>query len=74
MAVEGLSTTTTPNTVRRRTLRPIESWMVGTFFEGFGVLVKRGFIDASIVDDLMSLHVIGYWQKYEPVLLGCGSR
>ncbi|MGD0804564.1 MAG: hypothetical protein ABSA11_10895 [Candidatus Bathyarchaeia archaeon] len=51
-----------------------EAWrkssMVSTFFEGLGVLVKRGFIDASIVDDLMSLHVIGYWQKYEPVYVG----
>jgi meiotically up-regulated gene 157 (Mug157) protein len=31
--------------------------------------VKRVFIDASIVDDLMSLHIIGYWQKYEPIFI-----
>ncbi len=43
---------------------------VGTYFEGLGVLGKRGFIDHTIVDDLMSLHIIGWWQKFEPVCVG----
>jgi len=43
---------------------------VGTFFEGIGVLVKRGFIDAAIVDDLMSMYIIGWWEKHEPVYIG----
>ena len=51
-----------------------EAWrkyaMVSTFFEGLGVLVKRGFIDAAIVDDLMSMYIIGYWQKYESINIG----
>jgi hypothetical protein len=48
-----------------------EAWnkilWVATFFEGLGVLVKRGFIDTAIVDDLMSMYVIGFWQKIEPL-------
>ncbi len=34
------------------------------YLEGIGVLVKRGLIEASFVDDLMSSVVIGYWEKY----------
>jgi len=42
--------------------------VIGNFFEGLGVLVKRGFIDPTLVDDLMSMYVIGFWQKMEPYL------
>ena len=34
------------------------------YLEGVGVLVKRGLIDPSFVDDLMSGRVINYWEKY----------
>jgi hypothetical protein len=34
------------------------------YLEGVGVLVKRGLIDSSFVDDLMSARVINYWEKY----------
>jgi hypothetical protein len=48
-----------------------EAWRMlialGTFFEGLGVLAKRGFIDPAVVDDLMSMFVIVWWEKYEPV-------
>jgi hypothetical protein len=43
---------------------------IGTFFEGIGVLVKRGFIDATLVDDMMSSFIILWWQKFEPVTIG----
>jgi hypothetical protein len=36
---------------------------IGTFFEGIGVLVKRGLIDPTLVDDLMSNSVVVYWEK-----------
>ena len=39
---------------------------IGNFFEGVGILVKNGFIDASLVDDLMSGYVVRFWQRYEP--------
>ena len=36
------------------------------FLEGLGVLVRRGLIDPSLVDDLMSGAILGYWEKFEP--------
>jgi hypothetical protein len=37
---------------------------VNMYLEGVGVLVKRGLIDPSFVDDLMSSVIISYWEKY----------
>jgi len=42
---------------------------VGTFFEGVGVMVKRGLIDATLVDDLMSGHVVSSWERFEPLIM-----
>jgi len=39
------------------------------FLEGLGVLVRRGLIDPSLVDDLMSGLVISYWEKFEPIFV-----
>jgi len=39
------------------------------YLEGLGVLVRRGLIDPSLVDDLMSGFIIGYWQKLEPYIV-----
>jgi hypothetical protein len=33
------------------------------FYEGLGVLVKRGFIDPHFVDDLLGGTIINYWEK-----------
>jgi hypothetical protein len=33
------------------------------FYEGLGVLVKRGLIEPSLIDDLMSAMVVSYWDK-----------
>jgi hypothetical protein len=48
-----------------------EKWskrvIVGTYLEGLGVFVKRGFIDPRLVDDLMSSYILTYWQKFGPV-------
>ena len=40
---------------------------IGTFLEGLGVFVKRGFIDPTLVDDLMSSYIVEFWQKHGPV-------
>ena len=37
---------------------------VNLYLEGIGVLVKRSLIAPSLVDDLMSSVIIGYWEKY----------
>jgi hypothetical protein len=41
--------------------------LIGAYYEGLGVFVKRGFIDPTLVDDLMSMYIIGFWQKFEPI-------
>jgi len=42
---------------------------VNMYLEGIGVLVKRGLIEPSLVDDLMSSVIVGYWEKYSPYIL-----
>ena len=39
------------------------------YLEGIGVLVRRGLIDVSLVDDLMSGFVIGFWEKLGPYMV-----
>ncbi len=41
---------------------------IGTFFEGIGVLVKRGLVDVTLVDDLMSGHIVSGWEKFGPLV------
>jgi hypothetical protein len=43
-----------------------KSAAIANYFEGVGVLVERGLIDASYVDDLMSGGLMRYWEKVEP--------
>jgi len=48
--------------------------IVGGFLEGLGVFVKRGFIDATLVDDLMSSYIVSYWQKFGTIALEFRKR
>jgi hypothetical protein len=43
---------------------------VQAFLEGVGVLLKRGFIDIEMVDDLLSIVVRLYWEKYGSIVQG----
>jgi len=38
--------------------------LLSHYFEGAGVLVKRGLIDSSLVSDLLSEEFIDYWEKF----------
>ena len=38
------------------------------FYEGIGLLVKRGLIDVEMVEDFMSGVIMGFWGKYGPIL------
>ena len=38
--------------------------------EMFGVMVRRGLLDISLVDDVFSGGVLMLWNKYKPVVLG----
>jgi hypothetical protein len=39
------------------------------YLEGIGVLVRRGFIDVSLVDDLMSGAIVVFWEKLGPYIV-----
>jgi hypothetical protein len=41
---------------------------VGSFFEGLGVLIKNKQISPELVDDLISQHIITYWEKFGPIM------
>lgn len=49
--------------IEPRSLRGV----LGKYLEGIGVLIERGLIDPTLVDDLMSSAVLMYWQKFGPV-------
>jgi hypothetical protein len=38
------------------------------YFEGAGVLVKRGLIDPSMVADLLAEEFFGFWEKFGPLI------
>jgi len=37
------------------------------YYEGIGVMIKRGLIDPTFVDDIMSGEILRVWEKFEPV-------
>lgn len=41
---------------------------LANYYEGVGVLVKRGLIDVSFVDDLMSGGIMLYWEHFHDVV------
>ena len=47
---------------------------VALYFEGIGVLVKKGLIDSNIVADLMQTPIIQYWDSIEDVILEMRDR
>jgi hypothetical protein len=51
------------------------SWLsIGAFFNGVGVLVKRGKIDIDIVEELLANAVLIAWVRMEPIILGWRER
>jgi hypothetical protein len=47
---------------------------IGKYYEGIGVLVKRGLVDPTFVDDLMSTGILRYWEKFEPIVRETRAR
>jgi hypothetical protein len=39
------------------------------FYEGLGVLVKRGLIDINLVEDLFSQRIVWHWERFEKLFL-----
>jgi hypothetical protein len=52
--------------------RNIKDWAsfnsFSMYYEGLGVMIKRGLIEPTIVDDVMSGEIIRVWEKFEPVV------
>jgi hypothetical protein len=48
--------------------------LIATFFEGIGVFVKRSLIDAALVDDMMSVYIIGFWGTFGPFIIEFRKR
>jgi hypothetical protein len=48
--------------------------LLSTFFEGLGVLVAKGLIDISLIEDLLSQRVIWYWEHMKPIMLEARRR
>jgi hypothetical protein len=42
---------------------------VGMFFEGIGILLKRGLIDIDLVDDMFTTPIKRIWKKIENIIL-----
>ena len=42
--------------------------MVMNWFESFGSLLKKGFLDADLVYEVVPTNATTFWQKYEPVV------
>ena len=40
------------------------------YFEGVGVLVRRGLIDPELVYDIMYGSIISFWEKHETIIQG----
>ena len=45
-----------------------------SFYSGLGVLIKRGLIDSTLVDDLMVGSIMGLWEKMEPFCIDARER
>jgi len=51
------------------------SWLsVGAYFNGIGVLVRRGKIDFALVEELLANSVFIAWIRMEPIIMGWRSR
>jgi len=44
------------------------------FYEGIGVIVRRGLIDPELVYDLMYGSIIGFWERHEVIIQGIRDR
>ena len=53
----------------RRSIR-----ILGTYFEGIGVLVKEDLIDIRIVAELMTSSIMSFWEKLTPVVEDARKR
>ena len=44
-------------------------WELANFYEGIGVYLKRGLLDAGMIDDFLSGPIRIFWEKLRPIIL-----
>ena len=48
----------------------VQKWdLLSHYFEGAGILVKKGLIDPSLVSDLLSEEFVSYWERISPFIM-----
>jgi hypothetical protein len=48
----------------------VQKWdLLSHYFEGAGILVKKGLIDPSLVSDLFSEEFVSYWERISPFVM-----
>jgi len=47
---------------------------IAGYFEGIGILVNKRLIDISLVENLMSIHIIWFWNRIEPLSVEMRER
>jgi hypothetical protein len=53
---------------------PVAFDKVGDYYEGIGLLMKRGLVDPDLVEALLGNKVICYWEKMLPFVKGLRER
>lgn len=48
----------------------VSFFVVGTFFEGMGLLLKRNLVPLDLLDDLLSGPILETWSRVRPIVLG----
>jgi hypothetical protein len=49
---------------------PVAFDVVGNYYEGVGLLMKRGLVDSDLVQALLGPKVVCYWEKMLPFIKG----
>jgi hypothetical protein len=47
----------------------IAFWEQANFFEGVGIYLKRGLLDAGMIDDFLSGPIRIFWEKMRPIVV-----
>lgn len=54
--------------------RPVAFDKVGDYYEGIGLLMRRGLVDPDLVEALLGAKVVCYWEKMLPYIDGIRQR
>ena len=50
-------------------------WLRGQIlYEIYGAMVRRGFVDVDLIDDMMSGPILMYWEASKPIIYGMREK